>query len=177
MAELTLVRQVHADPACSLAVPEEFDLGLADGVLLAARAPDGTFSSSPFAPNLTLLVQPLAPGADREQLAVDALAFSQRTFNAWRLIDRTDVEIAGLPGERTLATYLVRPGSGVELGRDVVVAVEQWHLYDVGLLWTISCSCESADYGQLSDLWSVLAESFEPGLPPPADAGEEELAA
>jgi hypothetical protein len=163
MAELTLVRRVHPDPACSIALPEEFDAGTAAGVLLAARAPDGLFSSSPFAPNLTLGVQPLLPGADREQLSVDSLALAQRTFNAWRLIDREETEIAGLEGERTLATYLVRPGSGVELGRDVVVAVEQWRLHGEGLMWTISCSCESGDYGQLSDLWNVLAESFEPG--------------
>jgi hypothetical protein len=161
MAVAELERHRHPDPACAIDLPAGFEVGTMPGMLLVARAPEG-FSPSPFAPNLTLAAQRLSPATDLGALGDEALAVAQRSLPAWRLLDRTDATIGRLEGERTLATYLVRRGSGVDLGRDVSVAVEQWRVVGDGLAWIVSGSCESAEYGQLCDLWAASAESLRP---------------
>ena len=163
MATLSLVRHRHADPACAMDVPNAFELGVMPGVLFVARAPSGLFSSSPFLPNVTVTAAELGPDALPEDLGEQALSYAERTLAAWRLIDRTDAELAGMPGERTLASYLVRPGSGLDLGRDVVVTVEQWRVVGDRLSWVVSGSSESLDYGQVADLWAAMAESLAVG--------------
>jgi hypothetical protein len=162
MAVAELERHRHPDPACAIDLPAGFDVGTMPGVLLVARAPDG-FSASPFAPNVALAAQRLPPDADLGALGDAALARAECSFPAWRLLDRTDTAIGGMDGQRTLATYLVRPGSGVDLGRDVSIAVEQWYVVGDGLAWIVSGSSESADYGQVCDLWAASAESLRPG--------------
>jgi hypothetical protein len=97
------------------------------GVLVVASAP-ASATRSPFRTNLTVVAQQLAAGTDPEDYAAGALAEAARSFPDWRLIDRTAVEIAGLRGERTLATYRVAQDSGIDFGRELSVAVEQWRL-------------------------------------------------
>jgi hypothetical protein len=154
-----LERYSHPDPAFEIDFPAGFELGTMPGTLVAARAPAG---ASPFRPNLTVIAQELPPGIDPAALSEASLAEQARSFPRWRLIDRAEARIGGLPAERTLVTYLLTRDSGVDLGREVSITVEQWRMLRAGEAWIVSASCETAEYGLLGDLWSACAESLRP---------------
>jgi hypothetical protein len=150
-AALELVRYRHPDPAFEIDLPAAADLGTMPGMLIVARAPEDA-SASPFRTNLTVVAQELPPQLEPERYIEGALAEAERSFPAWRLIDRA-------PG-RTLATYRLSRDSGVDFGRPLSVAVEQWWQLRDGMAWIVSASCEVGDYGLVSELWTACAESF-----------------
>jgi hypothetical protein len=162
MAAAALERYCHPEPAFAIDLPADAELGMMPGVLVVASAPEGA-TGSPFRTNLTVVAQRLAPGTDPDDYAEGALAEAERSFPDWRLIDRTSVEIAGLRGERTLATYRVAQDSGIDFGRELSVAVEQWRLVGDSLAWIVSASCETPEYGLVGQVWRACAETLRPG--------------
>jgi hypothetical protein len=161
MATAELERYRHPDPTFEIDLPAGFELGVMPGVLIVARAPE-TASRSPFRANLTVVAQELPPGVDPVALSDGSLAEQARSFPRWRLIDRAEARIGELPAERTLATYLVTRDSGIDMGRSVSVAVEQWRAQAGDVAWIVSGSCETPHYGLVADLWAACAESLRP---------------
>ena len=161
MAVEGLERYRHADPAFEIAVPAGFELGAMPGTLVVARAPEGA-SASPFRANLTVIAQELPPGTDAATLSEASLAEQARSFPGWRLIDRAGTRIGGVPAERTLITYLLRRDSGVDLGREASIAVEQWRMLRSDVAWIVSGSSETPEYGRVADLWSTCAGTLRP---------------
>jgi hypothetical protein len=162
MAAAALERYRHPEPAFAIDLPADAELGVGPGVLVVATAPVGA-TRSPFRTNLTVVAQELAPGTDPDAYAAFGLAEAERSFPEWRLIDRTPIEVAGLAGERTLATYRVARDSGVDFGRELSVAVEQWRLIGETLAWIVSASCETPEYGLVGEVWRACAETLRPG--------------
>jgi hypothetical protein len=154
-----LARYRHLDPAFEIAVPAGFELGSMPGALVVARAPEG----ESFRANLTVIAQHLPPGSDAGVLSEASLAEQARSFPGWRLIDRAGTRIGGLPAERTLVTYLLTRDSGVDLGRETSIAVEQWRLLRDDVAWIVSGSSETPEYGRCAALWSACAGSLRHG--------------
>lgn len=153
----------HADPPFAIDLPADVEIDTeAAGTLLVARDPGGE-ARSPFRANLTVVAERLPDGFDPAEYSTTALAQAERSIPGWRLIDRTDTTIAGRPGERTLATYLITPESGIDLGRAVSVTLEQWRVIDADVAWIVSCSCDTAEYWQAADTWTRCAESLRLG--------------
>jgi hypothetical protein len=161
MATAGLERYRHPAPAFEIDLPTGFELGVMPGVLVVARAPEAA-SASPFRANLTVVAQQLPPGVDPVELSDGSLAEQARTFPGWRLIDRAEARIGELPAERTLATYRVTRDSGIDMGRGVSIAVEQWRALAGDVAWIVSGSCETAEYGLVGELWRACAESLRP---------------
>ena len=162
MAAGQLERYRHADPAFEIDLPPGTEVGTMPGMLVVARAPEDA-SSSPFRTNLTVVAQELPPGTGPRALAEASLAEAARSFPGWRLIDRAPARLGELTAERTLATYLPSRRSGVDFGRPLSVAVEQWRVLHGGLAWILSASCETPDYGCFGDVWRACAASWRPG--------------
>jgi hypothetical protein len=162
MAVVELERYRHEEPAFTIDLPAGAEVGVMPGVLVVARAPEGV-TPSPFRTNLTVVAQELGPDMSPEKYAAGALAEAAASFPGWRLIDRTPVEIGGLRGERTLATYVLQRDSGVDFGREMSAAVEQWRLAGAGLAWIVSASCEAAEYGMVGSVWRTSAETLRTG--------------
>jgi hypothetical protein len=161
MAPDGLERYRHPDPAFGIDVPAGFELGTMPGALVVARAPEEA-SPSPFRANLTVIAQELPPGTDPAAISEAALAEQARCFPGWRLIDRAAARIGDVPAERTLITYLLTRDSGVDLGRETSIAVEQWRLLRSGVAWIVSGSSETPEYGRFAPLWSACAGSLRP---------------
>jgi hypothetical protein len=159
MAEAGLVSYRHRDPAFEIGVPAGFELGALPGALVVARAPEGR---SPFRANLTVVAHELPPETDAAALSDGALAEQARSFPGWRLIDRAAARVGGLRAERTLITYLLTRDSGIDLGREASIAVEQWRTLGSGVSWIVSGSCETPEYGRFAPLWSACAASLRP---------------
>ncbi len=150
----------HPDPAFDIDLPARFEIGASPGVLLTAVIPEAE-SGSPFRTNLTVVAQELPPGADLDEYSDASLAEAARSLDGWRLIDR-ERGVAGDPGfERTLATYSAS-GSGADFGRPMSITVEQWRRVHDGLAWIVSTSCETAEYGMVSEGWELCALSLRP---------------
>ena len=162
MAPEGLERYRHPDPEFEIDVPAGFDLGAMPGALVVARAPEGT-SASPFRANLTVVAQQLPPGIDAATLSQASLAEQAHCFPGWRLIDRAGAWIGGLPAERTLVTYLLTRDSGLDLGRETSIAVEQWRMLRSDVAWIVSGSSETPEYGRFAGVWSVCAGSLVAG--------------
>lgn len=152
------MRHRHPEPPFSIDLPDDVELDVSPGMLLVARDPNG---QSPFRANLTIVAEQLPPGAETSMDA--GLEQAARSIPGWRLIDRTETTIADLQGERALATYLVTPESGFDLGRPVSITLEQWRVIDGDIAWVVSCSCDTAEYWQASDTWTRSAESLRTG--------------
>jgi hypothetical protein len=162
MAVAGLQRYRHPDPTFEIDLPPGAEVGTMPGTLIVARAPEQA-SASPFRTNLTVVAHEVPGGIDPERYAEAALAESARALPRWRLIDRAPAQIDGLPAERALATYLMSRASGVDFGRELSVAVEQWWQLREGMAWILSASCEAAEYGRFGELWAACAESLQPG--------------
>jgi hypothetical protein len=154
MGPAELTRHCHADPPFTIDLPPDVELFSVPGVPLIARDPTSG-SGSPFRANLTLAVDALEPAAD-PPVELESLP-------SWRLIDRAEDTVAGLPAERLLATYVLDAQDGVDLGRPVSVTLEQWRLAHAGLAWVVSCSCDTLEYAVAARTWAVCAESLRPG--------------
>jgi hypothetical protein len=146
----------HQDPPFAIELPDDVELGAAEGTLLVARDPNG---QSPFRANLTVVAEQLPPGYDHAAYMDAGIEQAERSLPGWRLIDRTETG----QGERTLATYLITPETGFDLGRPVSVTLEQWRVIDGDIAWIVSCSCDTAEYWQASDTWARCAESLRTG--------------
>jgi hypothetical protein len=157
-----LERYRHDDPAFEIDLPAAAEVGTMPGMLVVARAPEDA-SASPFRTNLTVVAQHLPPDLSAERYAEVALGEAAASFPQWRLIDRQPAVLGGLPAERTLATYWLSRDSGVDFGRQLSVAVEQWWQLRGGMAWIVSASCEVGDYGRVGELWAACAESLRPG--------------
>ena len=154
-------RYAHDEPAFEIDLPADAELAEMDGMLLAARAPEGT-TASPFRSNLTIVAQDLPGDIDHEALAEASLAHEARTFPNWRLIDRSAAQLGDTPAERTLATYVMGRASGVDFGRDLSVTVQQWRVICGSRAWIASASCETPDFALVGDLWAACAETLRP---------------
>jgi hypothetical protein len=162
MAEIELERYRHRDPPFEIDLPVGMEVGAMPGVLVVAREPAG--ARSPFASNLTVVAQDLPVGLDLAAHADESLAEEARSLPHWRLIDRAPAHVGELDAERTLATYRLSRASGVDFGRELSVAVEQWRIDVERRVWIVSASAESGDYGLVSDVWTTCAESLRPGM-------------
>jgi hypothetical protein len=159
----TLQRYRHAEPPFAIDLPADVEIdSAAPGTLLVARDPGGE-GRSPFRANLTVVAEQLPDGFDPADYTAAGLAQAERSIPGWRLIDRTDTTLSGRPGERTLATYLVTPETGIDLGRAVSVTLEQWRVIEGDVAWIVSCSCDTAEYWQASETWTRCAESLRLG--------------
>jgi hypothetical protein len=161
MAAIELAPYRHDDPAFEIDLPVGMEVGAMPGVCVVAREPEG--ERSPFRSNLTVVAQDLPPGIDPVELAEASLAEEARRFPHWRLIDRAPARVGELDAERTLATYRLARDSGVDFGRELSIAVEQWRAQVGERVWIVSASAESGDYGLVSELWAACAESLRPG--------------
>jgi hypothetical protein len=148
----------HSHPDFAIDLPEDVEVGELPGTLLVARDPNG---ASPFRANLTVVAEQLPPGFGLAEYSAAGLDQAEQSIPGFRLIDRAETELAGLPAERTLATYLVTPETGVDLGRPVSVTLEQWRAIAGERAWIVSCSCDTAEYFKAADVWSACAESLE----------------
>jgi hypothetical protein len=154
MAPAEPTRHCHADPAFTIDLPPDVELLSVSGLPLIARDP-ASGSGSPFRANLTVAVGALEPAAD-PPVELESLP-------SWRLIDRAEDTLGGLPAERVLATYVLDAQDGVDLGRPVSVTLEQWRLEHAGQAWVVSCSCDTLEYALAARTWAVCAESVRPG--------------
>jgi hypothetical protein len=154
MPSAELTRHCHADPPFTIDLPPDVELFSVPGVPLIARDPTGG-SGSPFRANLTVAVDALEPAMD-PPVELESLP-------SWRLIDRAEDSVGGLPAERLLATYVLDAQDGVDLGRPVSVTLEQWRLEHAGRAWVVSCSCDTLEYALAARTWAVCAESLRPG--------------
>jgi hypothetical protein len=145
-------------PEFFIDLPEDVEVGELPGTLLVARDPT---SASPFHANLTVVNEQLPPGFGLAEYTAAGLDQAERSIPGFRLIDRADASLAGLPAVRTLATYLVTPESGIDLGRPVSVTLEQWRAVAGDRAWVVSCSCDTAEYFKAADVWTACAESLE----------------
>jgi hypothetical protein len=157
-------RYVHEDPAFAIDMPVDADLGTTAGMLVVARAPEG-LTASPFRSNLTIVAQDLPGDVDHAELAEQSLAEEARALPNWRLIDRATETVGELPAERTLATYIVGRGSGVDFGRDLSVTVQQWRIVEGTRQWITSASCETPEFALVGDLWADSAVTLRLGAP------------
>jgi hypothetical protein len=162
MAVAELARHEHPDPPFAIDLPAGAELGVMPGVLLVARLPR-ELSGSPFQSNLTVVAEDLPADVDAEAHAEASLRQEAEALPGWRLIDRAQAQVGEAPADRTLATYLVGRRSGVDLGRQVSITLEQWRLRHGARSWIVSASCETGDYGLLGELWTACAESLRPG--------------
>jgi hypothetical protein len=157
-----LRRYRHADPAFEIDLPAGLEAGPAPGALIVVADPAGS-SASPFRASLTVVAQELPGGVDATTYVDECLAEAVRHFPGWRLIDRAETLIGDLPAERTLATYLATPETGVDLAWTVSVTLEQWVILQGGLAWVISCSCDTGDYAQVYDRFERCVDSLRLG--------------
>ncbi len=145
-------------PDFTIDLPEDVEVGELPGTLLVARDPNG---ASPFRANLTVVAEALPPGFGLAEYTAAGLDQAEAAIPGFRLIDRAETQLAGRPAVRTLATYLVTPESGIDLGRPVSVTLEQWRTIADDRAWVVSCSCDTAEYWQAAEGWSACAESLE----------------
>jgi hypothetical protein len=136
-------------PEFFIDLPEDVEVGELPGTLLVARDPRG---ASPFRANLTVVAEQVPPGFGLAEYTAAGLDQAVDAIPGFRLIDRAEATLAGLPAERTLATYLAGP---------VSVTLEQWRAIAGDRAWVVSCSCDTAEYFKAADVWSACAESLE----------------
>src|SRR5262249_23741873 len=132
------------------------------GVLLLVRDPEGA-SSSPFRANFNIVAEALPPDADLDGYTSAGLEAVAERFPGWRLIDRAEEPVGDRPGERTLASYLVTPETGIELGRVVSVTLEQWRVFHDGLAWILSGSCDTGEYRSAAPAWAAMVATLRLG--------------
>jgi hypothetical protein len=171
MAHVPLERHRHADPAFTIDVPEGIEhveagaRGVPAEVLLAVREA-AEASPSPFQSNLTVVAEPLPGGMDLEAYADASLDTESEMLPGWRLIDREQTQVGGMPAVRTLGSYLGSGVPGMALERPLSITVEQWRVLHRDTAWVVSASCETGDYALVCDTWSACAESLRPGEAP-----------
>lgn len=160
--DVAFERYAHADPAFEIDLPAGAEVGTVAGTLVVARAPQSA-SSSPFRSNLTIVAEELPADVDPAEHEEASLVQEAAGLPGWRLIDRATDTIDGDAASRTLATYMVGRGSGVDVGRDLPVTLEQWRLVRGGHAWIASASCETGDYALFGQLWATCATSLRVG--------------
>jgi hypothetical protein len=153
MAEpIALERYVH--PALGFGLDlapgmEIFDKG--PDVALIAREAEGA-GTSPFRANLTVVAERLHPGTSLEDYAEESLAKQAGLLDDWRLIDRTETTVAGLPAVRTLGHHAFG---------EFAVALEQWRVVAGDVAWVVAASCDALEYSVVADVATACAESLE----------------
>lgn len=157
-----MLRHEHADPPFAIDLPDGVELIDLPGMLMTARRP-AEASRSPFRSNLTLVAEPLPDGLDLGAYCDGSLAVQAQMFPHWRLVDREAAEVGGRPAVRTLATYRAARDSGVDFGRVLSVAVEQWRLLDENMAWIASASCETPEYAMVGEAWAASVGSLRVG--------------
>lgn len=148
-----LVTYRHPELGFSIDLPP--DLELADdvphvAVVAVERAemlPDGTFRGS-----LNVVVEDGPPGMDLDAYLEASLEQQQRGMAGFRLIDREDTEVGGVPAVRTLAHY---KGSEV-----LALVVEQWRLIARGLGWVVTATSDPITYAGRADAFAASAETL-----------------
>lgn len=153
MAEpIALKRYVH--PALG------FGLDLAPGmeiydkgpdVALVAREAEGS-GTSPFRANLTVVAERLHPGTSLEDYVEASLEKQAGMLDDWRLIDRAETTVSGLPAVRTLGHHVYG-----EFG----IVLEQWRVVDGELAWVVAAQCDALEYSAVADVATACAESLE----------------
>jgi len=145
-------------------VPEGFEPGAAPGALLVAVDP---LAASPLHASVSVVAQELPPGGvTLDEYTTAGLEAAAARFERWRLIDRAETTIAGVPAARTLATYLASFHGDWDGEWVLSVALEQWVVVHAGHAWVVSCTCDSADYAALAERWIACAESLRVEEPP-----------
>jgi hypothetical protein len=160
IAGYTLYR--HLDPPFTIELPADGEAIEQPGVMLLVRDPEGT-SASPFRANLNLVAEALPPHADLDGYTAAGLEATAERLPGWRLIDRAEEPVGDRPGERTLASYLLTPESGVDLGRAVSVTLEQWRVFHDGLAWIVSGSCDTGEYRSAAPAWAAIVSTWRLG--------------
>jgi hypothetical protein len=160
MPAVELVRHRHPDPAFAVDLPATAERS-SDGALLVAREPRP--EPAAFRANLTVVAEQIPARLAFPAYAERSIADEAEMLPGWRLIDREDSEIGGLPAVRTLATYLGSAVAGFDFGRDLSIALEQWRIHHERDAWIVSVSCDGIEYALVSEVWRVCAESLRPG--------------
>lgn len=151
--ESELVTYRHPELGFSIDLPA--DLELADDVphvaLVAVERgemlPEGTFRGS-----LNVVVEDGPPGMDLDSYLDASLEQQRRAMAGFRLIDREDTEVGGVPAVRTLAHY---KGSEV-----LALVVEQWRLIARGLGWVVTATSDPITYTGRADAFAASAETL-----------------
>jgi hypothetical protein len=151
--EAELVTYRHPDLRFSIAVPADIEIHddvphvAVVAIERAEVVPEGTFRAS-----LNVVVEDGPAGMDLDAYVEGSLDQQRRTLADFRLLDREETTLAGVPAVRTLAHYR---------GSDVLaVVVEQWRLIKRGAGWVVTLSSDAIGYADRADAFAASAESL-----------------
>jgi hypothetical protein len=161
MPAVELERYRHPSPPFAVDLPAGAERS-SEGALLVAREPVPDPAVS-FRANLSVVAEQIPAGMAFAEYAARSIADESEMLPGWRLIDREDTNVGGLPAVRTLATYLGSAVPGFDFGRDLSIALEQWRVWAEADVWIASVSCDAVEYALVSEVWRVCAESLRPG--------------
>jgi hypothetical protein len=151
--EAELVTHRHPELGFSIDLPPDIEVheDVPHVALVAIEradvVPEGTFRA-----NLNVVVETGPPGMDLDAYVEGSLERQRGSMAGFRLIDREETTVGGVPAVRTLAHYR---------GSDVLgVVVEQWRLIARGLGWVVTVSADAIGYADRADAFAASAESL-----------------
>jgi hypothetical protein len=139
----------HPDLGFALDLPPGFEVVGVDGVPLAARTAEP--DPGGFHANLNVVAEQLPGDGDLERFVEDSLEQHVETLPAFRVIDREETTVAGVPAVRTLAHHAAG-------GRALVL--EQWRLARGDRAFTVSTTCPALDWPAAAGTLADAAETL-----------------
>jgi hypothetical protein len=109
--------------------------------------PEGAFRAS-----ISVVVEDGPPGLGLEGYVEGSLRQQAATMTEFRVLDRDELALGGVPTVRTLAHYVG--------GEALAVAIEQWRLIARGLGWVVSASSDAISYADKGEIMATCAETF-----------------
>ena len=129
----------------------DVDEGMPGVALVAAERADA-LPPGAFRANLTVVAEDVGEDVDLEGYLLGSLAEQERALEGFRLIDREQTELAGVPAVRTLAHHRARDA--------LAVVAEQWRLVRGPRAWIVTCTSDAIGYAQTADVMAAAAESL-----------------